>query len=103
MDFKVREIVLIVFAIAVPVTVLVLALIPGGLGFVIRLALDPVWGPVIFFGGAAVAMVVLLWRFYRRIRPAEKKTQAPAPRVAPTKMPKVEGSEALRRHRDGEG
>ena len=46
-------------------------------------------------------MVVLLWRFYRRIRPAEKK-QEPVARVAPTRMPKVEGSEALRRHRDGE-
>jgi hypothetical protein len=101
MDFKVREIVLIVLAVAVPVTVLVLAIIPGGLGWVIRLAMDPVWGPVIFFGGAAAVMGVLLWRFYRRIRPAEKK-KAPAAHVSPAKMPKVEGSEALRRHRDGE-
>jgi membrane protein implicated in regulation of membrane protease activity len=101
MDFKFRDIALIVFAVAVPVTILVLAIIPGGLGFVIRLAMDPLWGPVIFFGGAALVMAVLLWRFYRRIRPAEKKA-APKPHVSPAKMPKVEGSEALRRHRDGE-
>jgi membrane protein implicated in regulation of membrane protease activity len=101
MDFKFRDIALIVFAVAVPVTILVLAIIPGGLGFVIRLAMDPLWGPVIFFGGAALVMAVLLWRFYRRIRPAEKK-EAPKPHVSPAKMPKVEGSEALRRHRDGE-
>jgi membrane protein implicated in regulation of membrane protease activity len=101
MDFKFRDIALIVFAVAVPVTILVLAIIPGGLGFVIRLAMDPLWGPVIFFGGAALVMAVLLWRFYRRIRPAEKK-EAAKPHVSPAKMPKVEGSEALRRHRDGE-
>lgn len=103
MDFKLREIALIVFAVAIPLTVLVLAFIPGGLGFIFGLAMDPLWGPVIFFGGAMVALAVLLWRFYRRIRPAEKKQPPATPHVSPTKMPQVEGSDALRRHREGEG
>jgi len=103
MDFKLREIALIVVAIAVPVTVLALAFIPGGLGFIFRLAMDPLWGPVIFFGGAGAVMLVLGWRFYRRIRPAEKKQAPASTHVSPAKMPKVEGSDAARRHRDGEG
>lgn len=103
MNFKISEIVLIVFAIAVPVTVLTLAFIPGGLDFVFRLAVDPLWGPVVFFGGAVLVLGILLWRFYRRIRPAQKKQPPPTPHVSPTKMPTVEGSDAVRRHREGEG
>lgn len=103
MNFRLSEIVLIVFAIAVPVTVLALAFIPGGLDFVFRLAVDPVWGPVVFFGGAVLVLAILLWRFYRRIRPAERKKASPAPHLSPAKMPKVDGSDAVRRHREGEG
>jgi hypothetical protein len=65
---------------------------------VFDLAVHPVWGPVVFFGGAVVLFGVLAWRIYRRIRPAPKKS-APtsAPHVSPTRMPKVEGSAAVER------
>ncbi len=98
MDLKPHEIILAVLAIAIPVVVLTLAFIPGGLDFVVVLALDPVWGPVVFFGGAVILFGVLAWRIYRRIRPAAKKEQAkPAPHVSPTRMPKVDGSAAVER------
>lgn len=98
MDLKPHEIALAVLAIAVPVVVLTLAFIPGGLDFVFHLAVDRVWGPVVFFSGAAILFAVLAWRIYRRIRPAPKREQPkPAPHVSPTRMPKVEGSAAVER------
>jgi membrane protein implicated in regulation of membrane protease activity len=98
MDLKPHEIILAVLAVAIPVVVLTLAFIPGGLDFVFHLAVDRVWGPVVFFGGAAILFAVLAWRIYRRIRPAAKKEQPkPAPHVSPTRMPKVEGSAAVER------
>ncbi|MEZ6030150.1 MAG: hypothetical protein R3C46_10415 [Hyphomonadaceae bacterium] len=103
MDFKLRDLILMALAVAVPVVVLVLAFIPGGLGFVPYLAMHPTWQPVIFFGGAAIAAAVLFWRIYRRIKPPQRKPDKAAPHVSPAKMPKVEGSDAVRRHRDGEG
>jgi hypothetical protein len=98
MEFKPHEIVLMVLGVAVPAVLLVLAFTPGGLDFLFNLAVDPVMGPVVFFGGAALLFGVLSWRIYRRIRPAPKKT-APhaAPHVSPTRMPRVEGSEAVER------
>jgi hypothetical protein len=98
MDLKPHEIVLAVLAVAVPVVVLTLAFIPGGLDFVFDIALDRVWGPVVFFGGAAILFGVLAWRIYRRIRPAPKKEPPKAaPHVSPTRMPKVDGSAAVER------
>ena len=98
MDLKPHEIILAVLAIAIPVVVLTLAFIPGGLGFVFDLAVDRVWGPVVFFSGAVILFGVLAWRIFRRIRPAPKKDQTkPAPHVSPTKMPSIEGSEAIER------
>jgi amino acid transporter len=100
MDFKLHEIALAILGIAVPVVALTLAFIPGGYNFVVELALDPTWGPLVFFGGAAALFALLAWRIYRRIRPAARKeAPAPAPHVSPTKMPKVEGSEAVERAR----
>ncbi len=100
MEFKPHEIILMALGVAVPVVVLGLAFTPGGLDFVFHLARDPVMGPVVFFGGAAILFGVLAWRIYRRIRPAPKTAPPPAtPHVSPTKMPKVEGSaivEAMR-------
>ena len=96
MDLKPHEIILAVLAIAIPVVVLTLAFIPGGLDFVFDLAMDRVWGPVVFFSGAVILFGVLAWRIYRRIRPAQKKEQAKAAaHVSPTRMPKVEGSAAV--------
>lgn len=93
MEFKPHEIILMALGVAAPVIVLVLAFTPGGLDFLFNLALDPVMGPVVFFGGAAILFGVLSWRIYRRIRPPAKKASPPAtPHVSPTKMPKVEGS-----------
>ena len=97
MDLKPHEIILAVLAVAIPVVVLTLAFIPGGLDWVFDLALDRTWGPVAFFSGAAVLFGVLAWRIYRRIRPATKKEQAVTPHVSPTKMPKIEGSAAVER------
>ena len=78
MDLKPHEIILAVLAVAIPAIVLVLAFTPGGLNFVFEIAVHPVWGPVAFFGGAAVLFGVLAWRIFRRIRPAPKKA-APKP------------------------
>lgn len=98
MDLKPHEIILAVLAIVIPVVVLTLAFIPGGLSFVFDLAVDRVWGPVVFFSGAVILFGVLAWRIFRRIRPAPKKDQAkPAPHVSPTKMPSIEGSAAIER------
>jgi len=98
MDLKPHEIILAVLAIAIPVVVLTLAFIPGGLDFVFDLAMDRVWGPVVFFSGAVILFGVLAWRIYRRIRPAQKKEQAKAAaHVSPARMPKVEGSAAVER------
>jgi len=98
MDLKPHEIILAVLAVAIPVVVLALAFTPGGLNFVFDVAVHPVWGPVAFFGGAAVLFGVLAWRIFRRIRPAPKKAVSrPARHVSPTRMPKVEGSAAVER------
>lgn len=101
MELKPHEIILAILAIAIPGVVLTLAFIPGGLDFLFDLALDRVWGPVVFFTGAAVLFVVLAWRIYRRIRPAQKKElPKAAPHVSPTKMPSIEGSAAIERARN---
>ncbi len=97
MELKPSEIALIVVAIVGPTVFLVLAFIPGGLNFIGDIAMDPVRGPIVFFGGAAALFVVLAWRIYRRIRPAEKKSAPEVEHVSPTRMPKVEGSEAVER------
>ena len=103
MELKPTEIALIVVAIVGPTVFLVLAFVPGGLNFIGDLAMDPVRGPYIFFGGAAVLFVVLAWRIYRRIRPVERKPAATPEHVSPTRMPKVEGSEAVERLKNRKG
>jgi hypothetical protein len=100
MDIKISEIVLFVVALATPIVILVLSFIPGGFNWVPYLLSHPVWQPVIFYGGALALFGVLGWRIYRRIRPAPRKQDA-IRHVSPTKMPKVEGSEAVRRYREG--
>lgn len=95
MDLKPSEIALIVVAIVGPTVFLVLAFVPGGLNFIGEIAMDPVRGPIVFFGGAAALFVVLAWRIYRRIRPAEKRPEPKVEHVSPTHMPKVEGSKAV--------
>jgi hypothetical protein len=98
MDFKPHEIALMTLAVLVPAVLLVLAFIPGGLNWIGDFAMHPTYRPFVFFGGAAIAFAVLAWRIYRRIRPAEKKKPAAkVPHVSPTKMPKVEGSQAVER------
>lgn len=98
MNFKLHEILLAVLAVAVPLTILTLAFIPGGLNWVFALVLDPVLGPIVFYTGAALLAVLLGWRIYRRIHPAPKKKAAPeTPHISPTRMPKVEGSAAVER------
>ncbi|MEQ1783101.1 MAG: hypothetical protein ABMA14_17220 [Hyphomonadaceae bacterium] len=97
MEFKPSEIALIVLAVVGPLIFFVLAIIPGGLGFIGDIAMDPVRGPAVFFGGAALLFIVLAWRIYRRIRPAERKPVATTEHISPTKMPKIEGSEAVER------
>jgi hypothetical protein len=100
MELKPSEIALIIIAIVGPVIFLVLAFVPGGLNFVVDIAMDRVFGPIVFFGGAAVLFGVFAWRIYRRIRPAERKPVAKTEHVSPTKSPKVEGSAAVERLRN---
>lgn len=100
MEIKFSEIALLVVAILTPIVILVLSFIPGGFNWIPYLLSHPVWQPVIFYGGALLLFGVLGWRIYRRIRPATRKSDA-VKHVSPTKMPKVEGSEAVRRYREG--
>ncbi len=97
MEMKPGEIALIVVGVAVPVILLVLGLIPGGLNFIGDIAMNPTYMPWIFFGGAALLFLVLAHRIYRRMRPALKKKASASEHVSPTKMPKVEGSAALKK------
>lgn len=100
MELKPFDIVLIVIAIAVPVALAILAFTPGGFAFVIDFALNPSNMPWVFFGGAAILFSALCWRLYRRIRPKETKAATRPAHISPTRMPKVEGSEAVRRARE---
>lgn len=85
MDMKPGEIALIIGGVAIPVVLLVLGFIPGGLSFIGDFAMNRATMPYLFFGGAALLFGVLAWRIFRRLRPAQKKpvTKA-APRVSPT-------------------
>ena len=86
MELKPHEIALIIAAVAAPLILLILGFIPGGLSFIGDFAMNRATMPFVFFGGAALLFVVLAWRIFRRIRPAEKKKQLPteAPHVTPT-------------------
>ncbi len=85
MDLKPGEIAIIIGGVAIPVVLLVLGFIPGGLNFIGDFAMNRTTMPYLFFGGAALLFGVLAWRIYRRIRPGKKKPVAKAaPRVAPT-------------------
>lgn len=92
-----RDLLLGIAALAVPLIVLTLAFTPGGLGFIF----DPFWGVVTCLTGAALAMVALGWRVYRRIRPVRAPQTPVVPRTQPSRMPSIEGSEAIRRYREG--
>jgi uncharacterized membrane protein YebE (DUF533 family) len=87
MELKPGEIVAIVIALAIPITVFAVVLTPGALGAVLGFMLDERYRSWIFFGGAAVAFGVLAFRVYRRIRPRKPPEQKP--HVSPTHMPKV--------------
>lgn len=97
MDLKPGEIALIVAGIAVPTILLILGFIPGGLNFIGDIAMNPAYMPWIFFGGAALLFGVLAWRIYRRMRPRPKKKAEETAHVSPKKMPKVEGSAAVKK------
>jgi len=85
MELKPHEIALIVAGVAAPLILLILGFIPGGLSFIGDFAMNRSTMPFVFFGGAALLFVVLAWRIFRRIRPAEKKTPpAATPHVTPT-------------------
>jgi hypothetical protein len=85
MDLKPGEIALIIGGVAIPVVLLILGFIPGGLNFVGDFALNRTNMPWLFFGGAALLFAVLAWRIFRRLRPAAKKSvERAAPRVSPT-------------------
>lgn len=101
MDLKPHEIALLIVGIAAPVIFLVMGLIPGGLNWVWYLVADPVLRPFVFFGGAIVLFAVFAWRIYRRIRPAPRRPRdKPPAHVSPTRMPRVEGTQALERLRN---
>ncbi|MDP3492798.1 MAG: hypothetical protein Q8R82_06760 [Hyphomonadaceae bacterium] len=85
MEFKPHEIALIIAAVAIPLIFLVLGFIPGGLSFIGDFLMQSANMPWLFFGGAALLFIVLAWRIYRRIRPAQKKKKAPEPEhISPT-------------------
>lgn len=99
MNLKFGEIALIVGGIAIPAILLILGFIPGGLSFIGDIAMNPLYMPWIFFGGAALLFAVLAYRIFRRLRPAPKKKQEEIPHISPSKMPKV----TLRSQKDSSG
>ena len=99
MNLKFGEIALIVGGIAIPAILLILGFIPGGLSFIGDFAMNPLYMPWVFFGGAALLFLVLGYRIYRRLRPAPKKKQEETPHISPSKMPKV----TLRAQKDAGG
>ena len=99
MNLKFGEIALIVGGIAIPAILLILGFIPGGLSFIGDFAMNPLYMPWVFFGGAALLFLVLGYRIYRRLRPAPKKKQEETPHISPSKMPKV----TLRAQKDASG
>ena len=80
MEFKLSEIILIVLALAIPVGLFTILLIPGAMDAVYNFLLEPSVRPVVFFGGAGIAFGVLAWRIYSRVRPPQKP---PAPKAPP--------------------
>ncbi len=73
MDFKPGEIIAIVVALAIPLGIFAVLLVPGAMAAVYGFVLQPEVRPLVFFGGAAIAFGVLAFRIYRRIRPARRK------------------------------
>ncbi|HEX5005491.1 MAG TPA: hypothetical protein VFV70_00170 [Hyphomonadaceae bacterium] len=76
MDLKISDIIAIVIAIAIPVAVFAVLLVPGATGAVLGFVLDEGRRPYIFYGGALLAFGVLAFRLYRRIRPRPDKTSS---------------------------
>jgi hypothetical protein len=75
MDLKFGDIVAIVAAIAIPVVVFGVLIVPGAMPAVLNFVLQEDRRPYIFYGAAALVFGVLAYRIYRRIRPARRKTQ----------------------------
>lgn len=79
MEFKASEILAIVIALAIPVTIFAVLLIPGAMAGVYGFVLRPDVRPFVFFGGAAIAFGVLAYRIYRRVRPRQKPREHVGP------------------------
>jgi hypothetical protein len=70
--FKISEIILIVFAITIPLAAFAIAFIPGALAAIMAFALNEENRYFVFFGAALVVFGVLALRIYMRIRPRPK-------------------------------
>ena len=73
MEFKAGEIIAIIVALAIPLTIFAVLLIPGAMAGLYGFVLRPDVRPFVFFGGALIAFGVLAWRIFRRIKPAQRK------------------------------
>jgi hypothetical protein len=60
-------------ALAIPLTIFAVLLIPGAMAGLYGFVLRPDVRPFVFFGGALVAFGVLAWRIFRRIKPARRR------------------------------
>jgi uncharacterized protein YjeT (DUF2065 family) len=72
MNLKLSEIIVIIFALAVPIGLFGLMLTPGAWDAMVRFALAPENRWTVFGGGAAAIFAVLILRVMRRFRPAAK-------------------------------
>ncbi|HVY88642.1 MAG TPA: hypothetical protein VG942_07225 [Hyphomonadaceae bacterium] len=89
MEFKPGEIVLIVLALAIPVGLFTLLLIPGAMDAVFAILQQDTIRPFFFFGGALVIFGVLAWRIYGRIRPKQRPEPKAPSDGPPHGWPKV--------------
>ncbi len=88
--FKASEIVLIVFAITIPVVAFAIAFIPGALGAIMAFALNEDNRYFVFFGAALVVFGILAFRVYTRLKPRPKPpTSDAATRSDRDRMPKI--------------
>jgi hypothetical protein len=76
MGFKPSEIILIAFAVLIPVVLFVALLIPGGISTLFGFMVDPTLRPIVFGGGAFIVFGVLCYRIYSRVSPRKKPKTA---------------------------
>ena len=73
MDFKPSEIIIVILAFMIPTALFAALIIPGTMMGMIKFVTSPEHVNFVFGGLAVIAVAVLAFRLFRRMRPASKK------------------------------